>query len=317
MSDFNIAVIGAGYWGRKHVDELSRSKSARLVAVSDLLEANRRICSENFGVGRTVEDYREILEDGKVDAVSICTNNELHYQVAKEALLAGKHVLVEKPLTMDAATSSELVGLAKKKGRVLCVGHLFRFNNSVRKLRQMHQDGFFGRLFFIKVQWTNHNGPVAGRTVLADLGPHAFDIPHFICGMWPEKSSYFGSQFRRGELEETAFIESDYGNGMFLYSELSWLLPEKKREIFVVGERACARADVISQKVVAQEVMNDEANREGKLKGIFEVPVAQNNALSEELESFVSDCKAGNPSPINSGEIGLAAVQSLFSCRKA
>ncbi len=314
--ELNVAVIGAGYWGKKHIDEFSRLKNANLAAVSDLLEANREHCKKNYGV-RTVSNYQEILKDKSIDAVSICTNNETHYQVAKEALLAGKHVLVEKPLTMETRTSQELVELGKKHGRVLCVGHLFRFNNAVRKLRELHQNGFFGKLYFIKIQWTNHNGPVPGRTVLMDLGPHAFDIPNFITGWWPKKSVYFGSQFRRGKLEETTFVESDYGNGFYLYGELSWLLPEKKREVFVVGEKACARADVISQRVIAQEVVNDEANREGKLKEVYEIPLIPNNALAEELESYVNDCSAGNvEGAVNSGEIGTRALEALLSCRK-
>ncbi len=317
MADrLNIAVIGAGYWGKKHVDEFSRIKNARLVAVSDLLAANREHCIKNYGVD-AVSDYRDILANKSIDAVSICTNNETHYPVAKEALLSGKHVLVEKPLTMDVKTSEELVALAKKCGRVLCVGHLFRFNNSVRKLRELNEKGFFGKPYFIRIQWTNHNGAVPGRTVLMDLGPHAFDIPNFITGWWPKKSIYFGSHFRRSELDETAYVESDYGNSFYLYSELSWLLPEKKREVFVVGEKACARADAISQKVVAQEVINDETNREGRLREIYEVPVTPNNALAEELENFIKDCKAGNiEGAVNSGEIGTRALEALLSCRK-
>jgi len=337
MQDFNIAVIGAGYWGRKHVDELSKSTVARLSAVADPSEASRKFCEEKYGVA-TFADYREMLADQKISAVSICTNNELHFQVAKDALEAGKHVLVEKPLTTDAITSQQLISIAKGRGLVLCVGHLFRFNNAVMKLRQLFREGFFGKPYFMKIEWTNHNGPVPGRSILMDLGPHAFDIPHFITGWWPKKSIYFGSHFRRGELEETTFLESDFGNGFYMYGELSWLVPGKKRQVLIAGEKGYAWADCASQKALAQEVKipsgplcgaqkqaaakkpsdGELANLAGMLGEPYDLGVKPNNALAEELESFVLDCKGkGARESENSGEIGLRALEALLACRKA
>jgi len=197
------------------------------------------------------------------------------------------------------------------------VGHLFRFNNAVRKMRQLFQDGFFGKPYFMKFCAVNHNGPIAGRSVLMDLGPHMFDIPNFITGWWPKKSTYFGSSFRRSELEEVTYLESDYGNGFYLYGELSWLTPGKKREIFISGEKACASADLNSQKIVAQEVLDDGPNQVGKVKDSYAVPVEANNALLEELESFISDCKDPKPGgSANSGEIGLLALEALLACKK-
>lgn len=319
MADkMKVGVIGAGYWGKKHVDEFSKSSVAELAAVSDLSEQNLEFCRSKYNVKQAYSDYKELLANPDIEAVSVCTHNEMHYEVAKAAMLSGKHVLVEKPLTNDVETSKELIGLSKKQQKVLCVGHLFRFNNAVRKLKELHEKGFFGRLFFIKIQFTNHNTMVSGRTVLTDLGPHAFDIQNFITGMWPEKSVYIGSQFRRSEMEEVAFIESDYGNGFFGFSEFSWLLPEKKREVFIVGDKAAARADLGSQKVVIDELITDRLNREGGVQKIYETPVQPNNALAEELESFVVDCRQGRiGGSINSGEVGLKVNEVLLSCSKA
>lgn len=308
--ELKVAVIGAGYWGKKHVDEFSRLKSAKLVAVADVVQKNLDYCREKYGITDTSTDYRQILANPEVDAVSICVNNNMHYQVAKDALLAGKHVLVEKPLTMDVETSKELIALSQKQGKVLCVGHLFRFNNAVLKLKELNQKGEFGRIFFIKTQWTN-NSPLIGNTdVIFDLAPHAIDICNFITGMWPTKSRYFGDPFRRGELDEVAFVRSEHENGFVHYIELSWLVAEKKREVFVAGEKMSAKADCNSQKlwVYTPKTLGSECK---------EIGITQNNALEAELEAFVSDCKSNNTSAsTNTGEVGLKVIENIVNCRK-
>lgn len=310
-----IGVIGVGYWGQKHLDEFSHMPSrCSLEAASDLSPANLEKCKA-FGVKKTYLDYHDLLADPAVKAVSICTNNETHFEVAKAALLAGKHVLVEKPLTLEVETSRELVELAKEKGLSLHVGHLYRFNAALIRLRAFIQSGGFGKIYFIKVQFTNHNGVVPGRSVLMDLAPHAVDICNFLTGRWAKSTVSFGYRFRRHDLEEVTFTESDLGDGMRMYGEFSWLLPDKKRQVYVSGANTCAVVDLGSQQLTIHEVITDKQNREGKIKSSRIEPVTPSNALGDELASFVSHCESSTSEPINSGEIGLRTVEALLSCK--
>jgi len=309
MTEVKVGVIGSGYWGKKHIAELLNLPGCKLVAVSDLNSNNLEKC-RMLGIEKTYLDYRELLADSGVEAVSICANNEYHFEIAKAALLAGKHVLVEKPLTMDTATSMELIELSKKQNKVLCVGHLFRFNSVVRKLREMNQNGEFGKLHFIRTQWTNNSPLIANTDVILDLSPHVFDLCNFITGWWPETNSYFGNSFRRPALDEVAFIRSDYKNGFVHYIELSWLIPEKSRTVFVVGEKISAKADCGSQRLWVYEPKTLGATER-------EIKVEPSNALAEELSSFISDCRTNNVgSSLNTGEVGLKVIECILGCRK-
>ena len=131
MAKYNVGVIGVGYWGRKIVDEYSKVEEVSLVGVSDLDEKNLQFCAERYGVKNGFTDYKKLLAMKDLHAVNICTPNQMHYRITKEALEAGKHVLVEKPITLNSKEGKELVELAQKKKLVLSVGHIFRFNNAL------------------------------------------------------------------------------------------------------------------------------------------------------------------------------------------
>ena len=108
-----------------------------LAMVCDLDEKNLKFCKDKYGIPHVTTDYKEVLESPDIDAVSICTSNETHYQICKDAFEAGKHALVEKPVTLNSKKAMELVELAKKKKLVFAVGHIFRFNNALAKIKEL------------------------------------------------------------------------------------------------------------------------------------------------------------------------------------
>jgi len=308
-NEIGIGVIGAGYWGKKHIDELSKIPGVTL-SVSDLLAENLEHCRQKHKEVRLEPDYRRLLSDPSVKGVTICVRNDAHYVIAKEALLADKHVLVEKPLADSVSASYELVEIAKKHGKILCVGHLFRFNAAVVRLRELCRSGFFGKIYFMKIQWTNHSPMHPERDVNMDLGTHTFDIINFITGQWPEKSECFGEPYRRERLDEVSYIRSFFPNGMRAYTELSWLLPDKKREVFVVGENGAAKADCDAQKAWSYSLKDYGYVQE-------ELEVNPSNALGEELSSFVDDCRCGKIiRSDNTGEAGARTVEALAACKR-
>jgi len=310
----NVGVIGAGFWGKKIVNEYLQLKKqnqlVNLYAVCDLLEDNMKYF-QNYGLPCITKDYREMISSSEVDAVNICTPNETHYQICREALEAGKHVLVEKPMTLSSAEAYELVELARKRELVLSVGHIFRFNNALRMARNLINNGFFGKLFYLKLEWTTLTPPFEGRDIITDLAPHPFDIIHFLLGEWPLKITCKAKAYRREKLEEMAYVVAEFKNGVMAHIELSWLLPGKTREVSVMGSDRFAKIDCLSQDVKVFE--ND---------GFRDVYVKRNNTIEEELEHFVY-CVQNN-SVVNNcyfnesnGLIGAHVVRLLEITRKS
>ncbi|MEI6797536.1 MAG: Gfo/Idh/MocA family oxidoreductase, partial [Methanomassiliicoccales archaeon] len=155
MRRFEVGVLGVGYWGRKIMEEYSAIQNVKVKAVSDLMEKNRLHAKERYGVELAFDDYREVLRQESIAAVHICLPNALHYPACKEALLAGKHVLVEKPITLTVQEGEELVKLAEEQNLTLSVGHIYRFNNALNEVRRLIADNFFGKLFLVNMNWTN------------------------------------------------------------------------------------------------------------------------------------------------------------------
>jgi predicted dehydrogenase len=147
MSRFQVAVLGVGYWGKKIVDEYSNIPGVKVKAVSDQLDSNLEFCKDRYGVSNLYHDYREALQDESIGAVNVCLPNRLHYQACKDALEAGKHVLVEKPITLASKDGHELVKLAGEKNLALSVGHIYRFNNALLEMRRLMAQNFFGKPF--------------------------------------------------------------------------------------------------------------------------------------------------------------------------
>jgi UDP-N-acetylglucosamine 3-dehydrogenase len=314
MRKINIGVVGVGYWGKKIVHEyVQLGKQNSLVdlhAVCDLLEDNLKYC-ENYAIPKMAKYHKEVVFSPDVDAVNVCTPNETHYQICREALEAGKHVLVEKPMTLSSAEAYELVGLAHKQNLVLSVGHIFRFNNALRMIRDLIKNGFFGDVFYLKLRWTTLMPPIEGRDIITDLAPHPFDILHFLLGEWPLKITCKAKAYRREKLEEMAYIVAEFRNNVVAHVELSWLSPGKTREVCVMGSKRFASVNCLSQGVKVFEN-----------NGFRDVYVKRNNTIEEELEHFIYCVKNNgvvNNSYLNenSGLLGAHVVRLLEIARKS
>ena len=131
----NIGVIGVGQWGKNHVRAYNELPEANLSLLSDKQEDLVNKYGKTYNV-KTTTDYKEVLNNPDIQAVDICTPNDTHYDLVKEALEAGKDVLVEKPLTLDSESTKELGDLAEAQKKILMVGHIFRFNPAVRALKE-------------------------------------------------------------------------------------------------------------------------------------------------------------------------------------
>ena len=302
-----IAVIGTGYWGKNHVRDYCGMGNE--VVACDLKQENLLYCQQNFPIVHATASIDEVLADRSIKAVSVCLPNQLHFDVAKKCLLASKHVLLEKPMCLSSRECMKLVKIAKKKNLVLNIGHVFRFNNAIIKLKEMVEKKELGRIFLCKLVWTNLEQIFPDRDILFDLAPHPFDIVNFVFSKNPQQVSAIGKEFRKKDGEEAAFVNALL-DGILVNLEISWITPEKKRTITVVGEKKSVFVDALSQKI---EVFENETKQRTELSFV------PSNSLTEELRHFI-DCIENGNAPTADGMVGYhiiyAIEKALESLRK-
>lgn len=239
----NIGVIGCGHWGPNHVRVFSELDRSSVSVCADTCLRRLERLKRRFPGIQTTSDYRRILDDDRVEAVVVATPTATHADIAEAALLAGKHLLVEKPLALTTAAAQHLTDIANRRQRVLMVGHVFLFNNGIRTLRSAIDAGQLGKLHYIDAVRTNL-GPVRGDVnALYDLGTHDISIFNYLMGESPVSVSAQGVCITQAEHEDVVFATLRYQDGMLGHLHVSWLNPRKVRTLTVVGERKMAHWD--------------------------------------------------------------------------
>jgi predicted dehydrogenase len=305
----NLAVVGAGYWGRKVTSEyLQLSKQDpdfRLVKVCDLLDENLLYCKEKLGINKEAlsADLYEVLNSKDIDAIHFCTPNETHFSLGCKALKAGKNVLMEKPMSLTTHDAWDLVNVATSRNLTLQVGHIYRFNNALKKIKELIDQGYLGQLYYLKMEWTTLMPCQFNRDIIFDLGPHPVDIMNYLLDSWPQQVFCSSKGYRNGSREEVAYITLDFGNNILSHVELSWLQPGKTRELIIVGSKKTARVDCVGQRIT---IFEDNDN-------YFPVEVEANNTIFDETRHFVNSIRDENnhknPGPIGAGNV--AVLESL------
>lgn len=309
----NLAVIGIGYWGRKVAREYIELSKAdpdfNLAKVCDLDETNLKCCKESLNVSpnQLCSSFSDILSSPEINAVHICTPNETHFGFGLRALAAGKNVLLEKPLALTSSDASTLVSTAQSRDLCLQVGHIYRFNNAIKKIESLVKENFFGELYYLKLQWTIWMPSPIGRDIIFDLGPHPVDIMNYILNKWPIKVVCSANSYRRPSLEEVAYLHLDFGDKLMAHIELSWLQPGKVRELSVIGSKRSATVDCLSQRIKIFEDNNGNN---------YNIEINENNTIFDEVSHFVKSIREENNHK-NSGLAGANNVTILESLRKS
>ena len=299
-----VGIIGAGYWGTKLIREyLSAQKrgNVKLVKVCDVSLSRLLACENEFSLhyGMFTQKFEDAIENPKVSAVHIAAPNQMHYTLAKMALEAGKDVLVEKPMTLSSKEAYELVDIASAQGRVLHVGHIFRYNSALHSASRILQEKRIGRIFYVRIQWTDQ-AYFPDRDIIFDLGPHPIDVLNLLLQDWPAQVSGFARGYRgQVDKEEVAYGIAEFHDHAFAHIELSWLHPTKVREVTVVGSEATLLVDCLKQRVV---IVKEQAREE--------LPVTANNTIEAEIDHFINRVLQRDTSA-ESGMIGAQTVEVL------
>ena len=228
-----IAVVGCGYWGMNYVRIFNEMTDARVVAVCDQKSDRLREVARRFPGSYLTTQVNDVISQPGVDAVVVCTEATTHYNVTRDLLLAGKHALVEKPLTTTSADAEKLIALAESNSAILMVGHTFVFNAGVQKVKEYVQKGD-GRVYYLYARRTNL-GPIR-RDVNAvwDLAPHDIAIFNYLLDSSPEWVSAVSGKVLRNSRDDVGFISLGYPGKILAHVHVSWADPDKAREVVVV-----------------------------------------------------------------------------------
>ena len=246
MSKLQINLIGAGHWGPNLIRAFSSLAGVSVGRVADIDPKRLALVAENSPWVQTTTDCAEAIHDPAAAAVGIITPLSSHYELARQALEAGKHVFIEKPVTRTSEEAQRLIDLAAEKNCVLMVGHIFLFNPGILKIKEIIQSGVLGRIIYIDAVRTNL-GPIRSDVnALWDLASHDFAIFDFWLERAPLAISATGSRVSEKNFEDVVFATTRYEGGAVAHVHASWLNPRKVRQITVVGEHKMAVWDDIN-----------------------------------------------------------------------
>jgi len=236
----NIGIIGCGHWGSNHIRIFNALEGAKVRACCDLSASRLGVLRKLYPDIDFTSDINKVIEDKEIDAVVVATPTATHFNVVKSALNKGKHVLCEKPLSIETEESAALMSLARKKQRVLMVGYVFLFNNGIIELKDYAQKNALGKILYLHFSRTNL-GPIRDDVdVVYDLASHDIAIASFLLGGWPRRVSANAGFFLRKNIADTAFVTLYYPRGVLANIHVSWLDPKKVRMLTCVGDRKMA-----------------------------------------------------------------------------
>lgn len=321
----NIGVVGYGYWGPNVARNFHAVAGAKLVAVSDISEKRLAMAQGNFPFIAGIKDPLELINSKNVDAVAIVTPVFAHHEMAKAALLAGKHIFVEKPFAATSDQARELIDLAAKRNLRIMVDHTFLFTGAVRKIKEVIDSGGLGKLLFYDSVRVNLGLFQHDINVIWDLAPHDLSIMAHVIDKKPLALSAHGSVHFEGKFEDIAYVSIEFeGNGFIAHFHVNWLSPVKVRQTLISGDKKMLVWDDLSpdEKVKIYDRGVDVKNANGGKNGIHELLVSYRSgdvyipkleateALKAEAQYFV-DCVEKGQEPFNNGQAGLQVVRLL------
>jgi predicted dehydrogenase len=322
-----IAVIGYGYWGPNLTRNFSETEGAAVMMVCDADPRRLALAQKRFPAMACGADIDEALRNPDVNAVAIATPVRTHYELAKRAIKAGKHVLVEKPLTARVDHAEELVMLAEKNGVVLMVDHVFVYSPPVVKMKELVAQGRLGKPFFIDSVRINLGLFQHDVNVVWDLAPHDLSIVDFLVDRLPVSLSAYGGTHANHDIEDVAYLNLDYGEGLIANFHVNWLSPVKVRRMIIGGsERSVIYNDLdVDEKIKVYDrgidVGEDLDQRRKALISyrsgdIWSPNLATREPLARMAEHFV-DCVKSGQQPISDGKAGLRIVKILDAAQRS
>lgn len=317
----SIGVVGLGYWGPNLARNFSQLNACRLGGLCDINEERLQKIRETHPEVTRYRDFDAMLEEPLLDAVAVATPVRQHFPLVKAALLAGKHVLVEKPFAASSAECVELIELAARKGLTLMVGHTFLYSAPIRMIRKIITSGDLGEIRYINTQRLNLGLFQKDINVVWDLAPHDLSIILHLLGRAPISVNCQGNAHVTPGIEDVANLSLNFQNGEFATIQSSWLEPRKVRQMTIVGTRKMVIYDDIEpmEKIRIYDARVERPphyDSFGEFQYAYHygdsyIPrIEQSEPLRRMCEHFLESILQGTP-PLTCGERGLEVVKIL------
>ena len=320
-----FGLIGYGYWGPNIARNLRSLNSAELVAICDTSEASLQKAHRDYPGVRLTTDCSDLLRSPDIDAIAVITPVWTHFDLAKKALLNGKHIFVEKPFTSTSQQAEELINLAERNGLTIMVDHTFLFTGAVRKIRQLIDENAIGKLYYYDSMRVNLGLFQHDVNVLWDLAPHDLSIVDHLIGKRPEAVVATGAPHLNG-LADVAFMTIYYPDNVIAHINVNWLSPVKIRTTLIGGEKKM----LVWNDLEADETIKiyDKGVTVAGRDNVYDLLVRYRSgdmwapkvevteALKAELAYFV-ECVETGQRPFNDGQAGLRVVKMLEAAEES
>jgi len=314
----NIAVIGCGYWGKNLVRNFSELKALR--SLHDIDEKRVKDLKSLYPPVKMVKNLAEVLGDDSIEGVVVATPAESHYEITKEALLAGKDVFVEKPLALRVREGKELVALAEERVRILMVGHLLEYHPGITKLKQMVSAGELGKINYIYSTRLNLGKFRTEENILWSFAPHDISVILLLLEEMPKEVSAHGGNYLNQDIPDVTMTTMGFSSGVKSHIFVSWLHPYKEQKLVIVGDRKMALFDDVAPKDKLLLFSH-------RIDWIDRVPVPRKEdaevvdfemeePLRVECRHFL-DCIQSRNRPKTDGENGLRVLEILDLCQRS
>jgi predicted dehydrogenase len=324
-STVELAVVGLGHWGKNVVRSFSAASGCHLAYVCDSNPRTLKQFARLYPQATPTDEYAHVLRDPKVDAVALVTPAPAHYEMATSALRAGKHVYVEKPLTLTVEHAEKLVETAAREDRKLMVGHLLEYHPAVALMKDQIERGHLGQLYYVYCQRLNLGVVRRNENAFWSLAAHDISVILYLFGEEPDHVTASGACFLQEGIEDVVFANLHFPDGRIAQIHVSWLDPHKERKMVVVGAEKMLVFDDMhpSEKIRIFDKgarLNFSAAAElqsiSVRHGDIRVPHISNQPpLDVETQHFIDSLVRGT-TPQSDGEDGLRVVRVLEEAQR-
>jgi len=324
--DVKVGVIGLGYWGPNLVRNFNASPDSKVVICCDLQPDRCRRLAVQYPNFKYSQNIRDVIDDPDVNAIVIATPVNTHHALAKEALLAKKHVLITKPITDNLAQAQELVELADKMDVVLQVDHTFIYHPAVEKLKDIVARGELGELYYFDSVRINLGLFQSDVSVLWDLAPHDISVMEYLIERPVEWVQAIGASHADHQSESMAYITVQFADNILGHCHVNWLAPMKTRLVMLGGSRRLA---VYDDNLVTEKIkIYDKGITRTTIEGLYDALVQYRNgdmyapaienseALGREIKHFIH-CIQHSSKPITDGMAGVRVVSILTAAQES
>jgi|SRR5882724_3899777 len=330
MGATTVGVIGCGYWGPNLLRNFAENEAAELRWICDADEARLAAMRRRYPAAQTSTDYQKLLDDPSLDAIAVVTPVATHFQIARAGLVAGKHLLVEKPLTATAAEAEELNDLAARNQRTLMVDHTFVYTGAVRKMKEIVASGELGDLLYFDSVRINLGLFQKDINVLWDLAPHDLSIMDYLIDRQPDGLSAIGSCHIEPGIENIAYLMMHFPGDFIAHFHFNWLAPVKIRRTMIAGSSKMILYDdieptekvriydkgVTTNRVGADREADYQTLVSYRTGDVWAPKLDSTEALRHVVTEFLDSIRKGRP-PLTDGQAGLRVVRLLEAAQQS